>query len=117
MRVHVIFGSNSLDVRIIGCIASAKGAEFVGYSRDLQDVIVPAGAEDPQVVIIDAQQSETLAIEALKKVRDLQGDRIKIVVHSSSEADYVEQLILAGANYCIHAPDEFDQLIRLISGD
>jgi CheY-like chemotaxis protein len=90
------------------------GYEVVTSSDGPGALEVLAGADAPDLVLLDAMMPGKSGIETLHELRASGDETPVLIVSATSYADEPEQAIAAGANGCVPKPFDWDVLMGKI---
>ena len=65
MTAFVVFASGTVDMSIINCLGARGAPDLIGYSRNVEDAVVPIMEDTPEIVIVDSRHAESKAVSLL----------------------------------------------------
>ncbi len=115
MAKILIVDDDPMTVEMLSMALSLFGHRVLRAYQS-EDALYEAGANAPDLILLDLMMPGVDGYETLKRLRaSPEVHRIPIlVVTASAEVDVEERVILAGANACLHKPIKLDVLEKEI---
>ena len=115
MKLQVFYGSYSVGIRIIYPLTKLNGVHISSHLMLGSNVMQLLNEKNPDIVIIDAQLEEDIALVVSTKSKNHIHHPLVMIVAQASDLQDRQEYLHAGADYYFHFPEGIEELCTVIS--
>lgn len=117
MKLFIVEDSAIISYRMISMISKINGTEILGVSDNAESAIAKIRETRPEIVILDIRLKNGNGMDVLQHIKKDMPETKVVMFSNFPYPQYINRCKELGADYFFDKSKDFDNLVKLISGN